>query len=73
MDTNNNFEFLVSYILPESILDWFEHVKAIAFEGSVDYKNDPLIKEMEGDGWKIKDENMFGDGTGCGTILVFVK
>ncbi len=51
----------------------YENVKAIAFEGSVDYTNDPLIKEMEGNGWKIKDENMFGDGTGCGTILVFVK
>lgn len=51
----------------------YENVKAIAFEGSVDYTNDPLIKEMERDGWKIKDENMFGDGTGCGTILVFVK
>lgn len=51
----------------------YENVKAIAFEGYVDYANDPLIKEMKDNGWKVKDENMFGNGTECGTILVFVK
>lgn len=29
---------------------------------------------MEADGWKVKDENLFGDGLDMvGTIVVFVK
>lgn len=42
MDTNNNFEFLVSYILPKSILDWFEFVKVT--EESIAPKKDELFK-----------------------------
>lgn len=42
MDTNNNFEFLVSYILPESILDWFEYVKVT--EEPIAPKKDELFK-----------------------------
>lgn len=56
------------------MLKGYSKVKAIAFEGNVDYENDPVIREMEADGWKVKDENLFGDGLDMvGTIVVFVK
>lgn len=51
----------------------YENVKAIAFEGDVDYENDPVIKQMEREGWKIKDENTFGQGSESGIIVVLVK
>lgn len=52
----------------------YSEVKAIAFEGNVDYENDPVIMKMEADGWKVKDENMFGESFDMvGTIVVFVK
>lgn len=56
------------------MLKGYSKVKAIAFEGNVDYENDPVIREMEADGWKVKDENLFGDGLDMvGTIVVLVK
>lgn len=42
MDTNNNFDFLVSFFLPESILDWFEYVKVT--EEPIKPKKDELFK-----------------------------
>ena len=42
MDTNNNFDFLVSFFLPEGILDWFEYVKVI--EEPIKPKKDELFK-----------------------------
>lgn len=33
-----------------------------------------FIRKMETDGWKVKDENLFGDGLDMvGTVVVFVK
>lgn len=58
----------------EMMLKGYSKVKAIAFEGNVDYENDPVIMKMEAEGWKVKDENMFGEGFDMvGTIVVFVK
>lgn len=58
----------------EMMLNGYSKVKAIAFDGNVDYENDPVILKMEADGWKVKDENMFGEGLDMvGTIVVFVK
>lgn len=58
----------------EVMLKGYSKVKAITFEGNVDYENDPVIRKMEADGWKVKDENMFGDGLDMvGTVVVFVK
>ena len=58
----------------EMMLTGYSKVKAIAFDGNVDYENDPVILKMEADGWKVKDENMFGEGLDMvGTIVVFVK
>lgn len=52
----------------------YSKVKAIAFNRNVDYENDPVIMKMEADGWKVKDENMFGEGFDTiETIVVFVK
>lgn len=31
-------------------------MKAIAFDGNVDYENDPVIMKMKADGWKVKNE-----------------
>ena len=42
MDTNKNIEFLVSFILPESILDWFDYVRAT--EEPIEPKKDELYK-----------------------------
>lgn len=56
------------------MLRGYSKVKAIAFEGNVDYGNDPVIRKMEADGWKVKDDNLFGDGLDMvGTVVVFVK
>lgn len=58
----------------EVMLKGYSKVKTITFEGNVDYENDPVIRKMEADGWKVKDENMFGDGLDMvGTVVVFVK
>lgn len=55
-------------------LKGYSKVTAIAFEGNVDYENDPIIRKMEADGWKVKDENLFGDGLDMvGIVVVFVK
>ena len=42
METNKNLEFLVSFILPDSILDWFEFVKVT--EEPIEPKKDELFK-----------------------------
>lgn len=52
----------------------YSKVKAIDFDGNVDYENDPVIMKMKAGGWTVKDENMFGEGFDTiGTIVVFVK
>ena len=42
MDTNTNLEFLVSFILPEGILDSFDYIKAV--EEPITPKQDELFK-----------------------------
>jgi transposase len=42
METNKNLEFLLSFILPESILDWFEFVNVT--EEPIEPKKDGLFK-----------------------------
>lgn len=56
------------------MLKGYSKVKTIAFEGKADLESDPVIRKMEADGWKVKDENQFGEGLDMvGTIVVFVK
>lgn len=56
------------------MLKGYSKVKAIAFEGNADLESDPVIRKMEADGWKVKDENRFGEGFDMvGTIVAFVK
>ena len=70
----NFIESLIKMNELEMMLKGYSKVKAIAFEGNVDYENDPVIRGMEADGWKVKYENMFGEGFDMvGTIVVFVK
>ena len=60
---NKDFiESLIKMNELEMMLKGYSKLKAIAFEGNVDYENDPVIRKMEADGWKVKDENLFGDG-----------
>ena len=60
---NKDFiESLIKMNELEVMLKGYSKVKAIAFEGNVDYEKDPVIRKMEADGWKVKDENLFGDG-----------
>lgn len=70
-----NKDFIESLIKMNELemrLKGYSKVKAIAFEGNVDYENDPVIRKMEADGWKVKDENLFGDGLDMvGTVVVF--
>lgn len=42
METNKNLEFLLGFILPESILDWFEFVNVT--EEPIEPKKDELFK-----------------------------
>ena len=72
---NKDFiESLIKMNELEMMLKGYSKVKAIAFKGNVDYENDPVIRKMEADGWKVKDENLFGDGLDMvGTVVVFVK
>lgn len=42
MDTSKNIEFLVSFIPPESILDWFDYVRTT--EEPIEPKKDELYK-----------------------------
>ena len=56
------------------MLKGYSEVKAIAFEGKADLESEPVIRKMEADGWKVKDENKFGEGLDMvGTIVAFVK
>lgn len=72
---NKNFiDSLIKMNELEMMRRGYSKVKAVAFNRNVDYENDPVIMKMEADGWKVKDENMFGEGLDMvGTIVVFVK
>ncbi len=70
----NFIDFLIKMNEQGMMQKGYSKVKAIAFEGNANLENDPVIRKMEADGWKVKDENKFGEGLDMvGTIVVFVK
>ena len=63
--SHDTFDRLSVYERLVDNLDGFEYSSWVV---------EQFIRKMETDGWKVKDENLFGDGLDMvGTVVVFVK
>lgn len=63
--SHDTFDRLSVYERLVDNLDGFEYSSWVV---------EQFIRKMEADGWKVKDENLFGDGLDMvGTVVVFVK